>query len=171
MRSPNAWRRADQKSINVIVIMMEDMTTSVRLREGHRKELDSSVRPAWCTNTAARLFLGGSVFKINRVSCALLCRDLLVLILQPIPQARAQSEASLSLSAIQKVISRPDSLHANFGIEFLFARHRKIVYALNADKLCPPPPHEKSLRKALSSPNWAPTTASIHASIAPVQSI
>ena len=61
----------------------------------------------------------------------------LFLFCQPIPQARAQSEASLA-QRIQKVISRPEFAHANFGIEFYSLDTGKIVYALNADKLFVP---------------------------------
>src|SRR3979411_372346 len=51
--------------------------------------------------------------------------------------ARAQSESTLS-QRIQKVISRPEFAHANFGIEFYSLDSGKVVYALNADKLFVP---------------------------------
>src|SRR5258705_350586 len=54
-----------------------------------------------------------------------------------IPQARAQSEASLA-QRIQKVITRPEFAHANFGIEFYSLDTGKVIYALNADKLFVP---------------------------------
>src|SRR6266853_4247657 len=53
------------------------------------------------------------------------------------PPARAQSESSLS-QRIQKVISRPEFAHANFGIEFYSLDTGKVLYALNADKLFVP---------------------------------
>ena len=60
----------------------------------------------------------------------------LILALQA-PPSRAQSESSLS-QRIQKVISRPEFAHANFGIEFYSLDSGKVVYALNADKLFVP---------------------------------
>jgi len=51
--------------------------------------------------------------------------------------ARAQSESSLA-ERIQKVISRPEFAHANFGIEFYSLDAGKVVYVLNADKLFVP---------------------------------
>src|SRR6266436_5792442 len=54
-----------------------------------------------------------------------------------IPQARAQSESSLA-QRIQKVITRPEFAHANFGIEFYSLDTGKVIYALNADKLFVP---------------------------------
>src|SRR6266446_3118869 len=53
------------------------------------------------------------------------------------PPSHAQSESSLS-QRIQKVISRPEFVHANFGIEFYSLDTGKVVYALNADKLFVP---------------------------------
>src|SRR6267378_3924755 len=53
------------------------------------------------------------------------------------PPSHAQSESSLS-QRIQKVISRPEFAHANFGIEFYSLDTGKVVYALNADKLFVP---------------------------------
>jgi len=50
---------------------------------------------------------------------------------------RAQSESSLS-QRIQKVISRPEFTHANFGIEFYSLDAGKVVYALNAAKMFVP---------------------------------
>jgi len=51
--------------------------------------------------------------------------------------ARAQSQSTLA-QRIQKVISRPEFAHANFGIEFYSLDTGKVVYALNADKLFVP---------------------------------
>jgi PBP4 family serine-type D-alanyl-D-alanine carboxypeptidase len=51
--------------------------------------------------------------------------------------SRAQSTETLA-SRIQKVVSRPEFVHANFGIEFYSLDTSKIVYALNADKLFVP---------------------------------
>jgi dihydroorotase/N-acyl-D-amino-acid deacylase len=51
--------------------------------------------------------------------------------------ARAQSEPTLA-ERIQKVLSRPEFAHANFGIEFYSLDTGKVVYALNADKLFVP---------------------------------
>src|SRR6266852_4435589 len=53
------------------------------------------------------------------------------------PKVRAQSESTLA-ARIQKVISRPEFAHANFGIEFYSVDIGKVVYALNADKLFVP---------------------------------
>ncbi len=68
-----------------------------------------------------------------------LFRALLFLILSSlsIPPARAQSETSLA-QRIQKVITRPEFAHANFGIEFYSLDTGKVIYALNADKLFVP---------------------------------
>jgi len=62
---------------------------------------------------------------------------LLLLFCLPIPRARAQAEASLA-QRIQKVTSRPEFAHANFGIEFYSLDTGKVIYALNADKLFVP---------------------------------
>jgi len=66
--------------------------------------------------------------------CVLL---LLFLLSLSIPPARAQYEASL-VQRIQKVITRPEFAHANFGIEFYSLDTGKVIYALNADKLFVP---------------------------------
>src|SRR5881628_1080789 len=60
----------------------------------------------------------------------------LILALQA-PPARAQSEPTLA-ERIQKVISRPEFAHANFGVEFYSLDTGKVIYALNADKLFVP---------------------------------
>src|ERR1700704_2400569 len=69
---------------------------------------------------------------------------LLLVLFLPILQARAQSEASLA-QRIQKVISRPEFAHANFGIEFYSLDTGKVIYALNADKLFVPASTTKTL--------------------------
>ena len=56
----------------------------------------------------------------------------------------AQSNSSLA-DRIQKVISRPEFAHANFGIEFYSLDSGKVVYALNADKLFVPASTTKTL--------------------------
>src|SRR5216684_2226553 len=53
------------------------------------------------------------------------------------PNGRAQSESTLA-ARIQKVISRPEFAHANFGIEFYSLDTGEVLYALNADKLFVP---------------------------------
>ncbi len=54
-----------------------------------------------------------------------------------IAKVSAQSDASLP-QRIQKVISRPEFAHANFGIEFYSLDTGKVIYALNTDKLFVP---------------------------------
>src|SRR5260370_2572286 len=82
--------------------------------------------------------LEDSVLKNKSRVWSLLNVLLLVLILAlHAPPSRAQSESSLS-QRIQKVISRPEFAHANFGIEFYSLDTGKVVYALNADKLFVP---------------------------------
>src|SRR5580704_5116974 len=56
----------------------------------------------------------------------------------------AQSNSSLA-DRIQKVISRPEFAHANFGIEFYSLDSGKVIYALNADKLFVPASTTKTL--------------------------
>ena len=58
--------------------------------------------------------------------------------------ARAQSENSLA-QRIQKIVSRPEFAHANFGIEFYSLDTGKVVYALNGDKLFVPASTTKTL--------------------------
>src|SRR6266478_5728472 len=97
-----------------------------------------SVRLAWCTNTQPNYFWEDSLLKNKSRLAALSCAAILLfLFCLPIPQAHAQSEASLA-QRIQKVISRPEFAHANFGIEFYSLDTGKVVYALNADKLFVP---------------------------------
>jgi N-acyl-D-amino-acid deacylase len=62
----------------------------------------------------------------------------------PASPARAQSESSLS-QRIQKVISRPEFAHANFGIEFYSLETGKVIYALDAGKLFVPASTTKTL--------------------------
>ena len=68
----------------------------------------------------------------------------LLFVLSQAPTARAQSDNSL-VQRIQKVISRPEFAHANFGIEFYSLDTGKVVYALNADKLFVPASTTKTL--------------------------
>jgi len=68
----------------------------------------------------------------------------LLIVLSEAPRARAQSENSLA-QRIQKVISRPEFAHANFGIEFYSLDTGKVIYALNADKLFVPASTTKTL--------------------------
>ena len=51
--------------------------------------------------------------------------------------ARSQSADTLA-ARIQKVMARPEFVHASFGIEFVSLDTGKVVYALNADKLFVP---------------------------------
>jgi N-acyl-D-amino-acid deacylase len=84
---------------------------------------------------------------LKNKSCALpllsVLSLLLLLGLQSSP-ARAQSDSTLS-QRIQRVISRPEFAHANFGIEFYSLDPGKVVYALNADKLFVPASTTKTL--------------------------
>jgi N-acyl-D-amino-acid deacylase len=50
---------------------------------------------------------------------------------------RAQSPASLA-ERIEKIISRPEFAHANFGIEFVALDNGKVLYSLNTNKLFVP---------------------------------
>ena len=58
--------------------------------------------------------------------------------------ARAQSDNSLA-QRLQKIISRPEFAHANFGIEFYSLDTGKVVYALNGAKLFVPASTTKTL--------------------------
>ena len=49
----------------------------------------------------------------------------------------AQSQ-NLLAERIQKVMSRPEFAHANFGIEFISLDSGKVLYALNANKMFVP---------------------------------
>jgi PBP4 family serine-type D-alanyl-D-alanine carboxypeptidase len=60
-----------------------------------------------------------------------------VIIISSAVAAHAQSPDTLE-ARIQKVISRPEFAHANFGIEFLDLETGKILYSLNSDKLFVP---------------------------------
>jgi D-alanyl-D-alanine carboxypeptidase/D-alanyl-D-alanine-endopeptidase (penicillin-binding protein 4) len=63
----------------------------------------------------------------------------LVLLLTLFHAQPAHSQSADTLSArIQTVVSRPEFMHANFGIEFYSLDSAKVVYALNADKLFVP---------------------------------
>src|SRR5467141_1639915 len=72
--------------------------------------------------------------RVLRLCGALVAALLFCIRLAP---ARAQSESTLA-QRIQKVISRPEFAHANFGIEFYSLDTGKVIYALNADKLFVP---------------------------------
>src|SRR6266404_2846595 len=83
-------------------------------------------------------FREDSLLKNKSGALTLFCAAIfLFLFCPPIQQARAQSEASLA-QRIQKVITRPEFAHANFGIEFYSLDAGKVIYALNADKLFVP---------------------------------
>src|SRR5712664_2264439 len=109
------------------------------------RSLTPSVRPAWCTSTQPNQSWEDSLLK-NKSRVQPLFRALLFLILSSlsIPPARAQSETSLA-QRIQKVITRPEFAHANFGIEFYSLDSGKVIYALNADKLFVPASTTKTL--------------------------
>ena len=49
----------------------------------------------------------------------------------------AQSADSLA-SRIEKIMSRPEFAHSNFGIEFYDLESGKVLYSLNAEKLFVP---------------------------------
>src|SRR5260370_30264257 len=90
----------------------------------------------------------------RRAACALITMarifSLLCLLLASAiltSKARAQSESTLA-ERIEKVISRPEFAHANFGIEFYSLDTGKILYALNADKLFVPASTTKILTEA-----------------------
>ncbi|HYL86424.1 MAG TPA: D-alanyl-D-alanine carboxypeptidase/D-alanyl-D-alanine-endopeptidase [Candidatus Angelobacter sp.] len=69
---------------------------------------------------------------------------LLLFLLANVPAARAQADNSLA-QRIQKVITRPEFAHANFGIEFYSLDTGKVLYSLNADKLFVPASTTKTL--------------------------
>ena len=69
---------------------------------------------------------------------------LLLLLMDWAPLAMAQSDNSLA-GRIQKVITRPEVAHANFGIEFYSLDTGKVLYSLNADKLFVPASTTKTL--------------------------
>src|SRR5260370_20901981 len=72
-----------------------------------------------------------SAASLRPVLCLLLLSTLLI------AKVSAQSDASLP-QRIQKVISRPEFAHANFGIEFYSLDTGNVIYALNTDKLFVP---------------------------------
>jgi N-acyl-D-amino-acid deacylase len=74
--------------------------------------------------------------------------------LQAIP-ARAQTDDSLA-QRIQKVISRPEFAHANFGIEFYSLDTGKVLYSLNADKLFVPASTTKILTEGTLLAKFGP---------------
>jgi D-alanyl-D-alanine carboxypeptidase/D-alanyl-D-alanine-endopeptidase (penicillin-binding protein 4) len=53
------------------------------------------------------------------------------------PRVRAQSSATLA-DRIQKVMSRPEFAHANFGIKFVSLETGTVLYSLNSNKLFVP---------------------------------
>src|SRR6202158_5475102 len=53
------------------------------------------------------------------------------------PLVRAQSSATLA-DRIQKVMSRPEFAHANFGIKFVSLETGTVLYSLNSNKLFVP---------------------------------
>src|ERR1700720_1923980 len=53
------------------------------------------------------------------------------------PHARAQSSATLA-DRIQKVMSRPEFAHTNFGIKFVSLETGSVLYSLNSNKLFVP---------------------------------
>ena len=52
-------------------------------------------------------------------------------------QSMAQSKEPLA-ARIDKIVSRPEFAHANFGIEFYALDTGRVIYKLNADKLFVP---------------------------------
>ena len=60
-------------------------------------------------------------------------------LLAPADTTSAQTQSAGALTArIQKVTSRPEFAHANFGIEFYSLETGQVIYALNADKMFVP---------------------------------
>ena len=80
----------------------------------------------------------------TRVTLSTFAVFLLLFLLFAAGRARAQSDNSLA-QRIQKVVSRPEFAHANFGIEFYSLETGKVVYALNGDKLFVPASTTKTL--------------------------
>ncbi len=76
-----------------------------------------------------------------RRSAALCLGILFVVATRPV---RAQSTASLA-DRIQKVMSRPEFVHANFGIEFYSLETGKVIYSVNPNKLFVPASTTKTL--------------------------
>ncbi|HEY6945414.1 MAG TPA: D-alanyl-D-alanine carboxypeptidase/D-alanyl-D-alanine-endopeptidase [Candidatus Acidoferrum sp.] len=84
---------------------------------------------------------------MNKTTCGLRCTFAVILLFLLALQsgaARAQSDNSLA-QRIQKVISRPEFAHANFGIEFYSLDTSKVIYSLNGDKLFVPASTTKTL--------------------------
>jgi D-alanyl-D-alanine carboxypeptidase/D-alanyl-D-alanine-endopeptidase (penicillin-binding protein 4) len=67
------------------------------------------------------------------------CTVVIAVLLMPadMPFVRAQSSATLA-DRIQKVISRPEFAHANFGIKFVSLETGTVLYSLNSNKLFVP---------------------------------
>src|SRR5436309_13519723 len=101
--------------------------------------------PARCISRAAGLF--EEDFLLNNKTRGTLSTFAVLLLfffaLEAGP-ARAQSENSLA-KRIQKVVSRPEFAHANFGVELYSLDTGKVVYALNGDKLFVPASTTKTL--------------------------
>lgn len=76
------------------------------------------MKPKWTVATVATLW-------------AFLCASIIV------DATRAQSATTLT-ERIQRITSRSEFAHANFGIEFYSLDSGKVVYALNADKMFVP---------------------------------
>src|SRR5260370_16390773 len=71
-------------------------------------------------------------------------------------KARAQSESTLA-ERIEKVISRPEFAHANFGIDFYSLDTAKILYVLNAHNLFFPLSTTKTFTQGPLLPTPPPT--------------
>src|SRR5260221_6050636 len=61
----------------------------------------------------------------------------LLFLLTRMPRASAESPATLA-ERIQKLITRPEFAHANFGIKFFSLDTGKVLYSLNSNKLFVP---------------------------------
>src|SRR5947208_3984345 len=95
----------------------------------------ASIHPRSIDEAVERILEDSALKNSSRVLYYVLISTLLFC-LQAAP-ARAQSESTLA-QRIQKIISRPEFAHANFGIEFCSLDTGKVLYALNADKLFVP---------------------------------
>lgn len=82
----------------------------------------------------------------NKTRCALGTLGVVLVLLLTILASRALAQPENSLGQrVQKIISRPEFAHANFGIEFYSLDTGKVVYALNGDKLFVPASTTKTL--------------------------
>ena len=118
-----------------------------------------------------KYFLEDSALKTNSRRLSLICIVTLsfLFLAAPLPNARAQSEPSLA-KRIEKVMSRPEFAHANFGIEFYSLDSGKVLYSLNADKLFVPASTTKILTEGTLLAKLGQITSSTRASIAPAPS-